>query len=150
MRNIADVNESEYRYLFAQMGLYARAISNEPIIAGKKMRAGKICSSCKCPLPAPHSPGLKRCVFCADKRLVFMCFRQCYGWRCCFRTEARKKLPKEFTFKTAATLRELARRGNGVTDRWDQEGFELGLELGRGVIWPRLTDEQCAALGGVI
>jgi len=143
------VNEREYRYLSAQMGLYARAISNEPIVAGKKMRAGKICSSCKCPLPAPHSPGLKRCVFCADKRLVFMYFRQRYGWHCCFRTETREKLPKGFTFRTANTLRERAKRGSCVTDRWDQEGFELGLELGRGGIWLRLTGEQYAALGGV-
>ena len=36
--NIAQVNEHEYRYLFAQMGLHARAVSNEPIIAGKDAR----------------------------------------------------------------------------------------------------------------
>lgn len=32
-------------YPFAQISLQARAISNEPIIAGRKIRAGKICSS---------------------------------------------------------------------------------------------------------
>ena len=59
------------------------------------------------------------------------------------------KLPREFAFKTPAKLRELAKRGNCVTDKWDQDGFELGLELGRGGNWLPLTDEQYAALGGV-
>ena len=86
----------------------------------------------------------------ALKHLVFMYFRQCRGWHCSFRTETKEKLRKEFTFKTRDTLRELAKRGSCVTDKWDQEGFELGLELGRGGIWLRLTNEQYAALGGVL
>jgi hypothetical protein len=144
------VNEKEYQYLNALVCLQARAQSNEPQVAGRKMRAGMICSSCKSPLPAPHTPNRKQCQFCVDKHLVFMCFRRCFGWQCGFRTQARKKLPREFTLKSPDTLREIARRGNCVTDKWDREGFELGLEVGRGGIWLRLNDEQYLALGGVL
>jgi len=48
------------------------------------------------------------------------------------------------------TLRELAKRGNGLIDKWDREGFELALEIGRGGIWLRLSDKQYQALGGVL
>jgi hypothetical protein len=144
------MNEEQYRYLFSKMSQYARAVSNEPIAFGRKMRAGRICSSCKLSLPAPHTPSLKRCASCEGKHLVFMYFRQQSGWHCGFRTEDRKKLPREFTFKSSTTLRELARRGRGLVHAWDREGFEIDVELGRGGIWLRLTDEQYAALGGVL
>jgi hypothetical protein len=144
------MNEEQYRYLISKACLHARAMSNEPIAAGRKMRAGKICSSCKIELPAPHSPGLKRCKFCSEKHMVFMYFRQRCGWHCGFRTEDRKKLPREFTFSNSATLRELARHGNALIDKWDREGFELDLEIGSGGIWLRLSDEQYQALGGVL
>jgi hypothetical protein len=79
-----------------------------------------------------------------------MYFRHRHGWHCAFTTETRKKLPKEFTFNRSSTVRELASRGNGLIDKWDSEGFELGLDIGKGGIWLRLTDEQYLALGGVI
>lgn len=144
------MNEQQYRYLISKACLHARSISNEPIAAGRKMRAGKICSSCKIALPLPHTRSLKRCEFCSQRHLVFMYFRQRCGWHCGFRTEARKKLPREFTFSKSATVRELARRGNGLIDKWDREGFELDLEIGRGGIWLRLSDDQYLALGGVL
>jgi len=144
------MNERQYRYLFSLACLQARAQSNEPIALGRKMSAGKICSSCKCPLPGPHTLGLKRCAFCADKHLVFMHFRRCSGWHCVFRDESRKKLPREVNFKSSGVVRELAMRGNGLVHKWDQEGFEIGLEVGRGGIWLLLTDEQYLALGGVL
>jgi hypothetical protein len=77
-------------------------------------------------------------------------FRYCSGWHCAFRTEARKKLPREFTFEKAATIREMVRRGNGLIDNWDRDGFELGLEIGKGGVWLRLSDDQYRALGGVL
>ena len=144
------MNEEQYRYLITKACLHARAISNEPIAAGRKMRAGKICSSCKLALPLPHTHGRKRCESCTQKHMVYMYFRHRCGWHCSFRTETRKKLPREFTFNNAATLRELARRGNGLIDSWDREGFELDLELGKGGIWLRLSDKQYLALGGVL
>jgi hypothetical protein len=144
------MNEEKYRYLFSKMSQQVRAMSNEPIAFGRKMRAGKICSSCKFPLPAPHTPGLKRCASCEDSHLVFMYFRERCGWHCGFRTEDRKKLARELTFSSSTAVRELARRGNGLLHPWDCEGFEIDLELGRGGIWLRLSDQQFLALGGVL
>jgi hypothetical protein len=44
----------------------------------------------------------------------------------------------------------MVRRGNGLIDKWDSDGFELGLEMGKGGIWLRLSDDQYRALGGVL
>ena len=79
-----------------------------------------------------------------------MYFRHFSGWHCSFRTEARKKLPREFTFRNSDTVVELAKRGNGLTDKWDREGFQIDLVLGKGGVWLRLSDEQYRALGGVL
>jgi len=144
------MNEQQYRYLIGRACQYARAISDEPIAAGRKMREGKICSSCKIALPVPHIRGLRRCEFCSTKHLVYMYFRRRSGWHCGFRTQARKKLPREFTFNSSAAVRELARRANGLIDDWDRRGFEIDLEVGRGGIWLRLTDEQYLALEGLL
>jgi hypothetical protein len=58
-----------------------------------------------------------------------------------------KPPPKELVFKDTAKVREMARRGNGLIDKWDRDGFELALAIGSGGIWLRLTDEQYRALG---
>jgi hypothetical protein len=129
---------------------YARSISNEPYAAARKMRAGKICRSCKSVLPLPHTEGAKLCNFCAERHLVYLYFRERHGWHCAFRTEDRKKLPKEFCFRTADTVREMVRRGNGLIDPWEIQGFQLALELRRGGVWLRLSDDQYRALGGVL
>lgn len=144
------MNEQTLRWFMSQSARYARSISNERITTARKMRAGEICRSCKSPLPLPHSRTLKCCGFCAGKHLVFMYFRRSSDWHCAFRTDARKKLPREFTFNSSAVVRELARRGNGLINNWDRDGFELDLELGKGGIWLRLSDEQYLALGGVL
>ena len=47
-------------------------------------------------------------------------------------------------------MRELATRGNGLIEKWDIDGFELDLQIGRGSIWLRLSDEQYTAIGGVL
>jgi len=101
-------------------------------------------------MPKPHEPGSKLCEFCTDKHFVYMYFRRFHGWHCSFSTEARKKLPREFTFRAPETIRELARRGGGLIDKWDREGFDLALELGKGGVWLRLSNDQYAALGGVL
>lgn len=144
------MNEDQYRYLFALTCRQARAFSKEPIALGRMMRAGKICSACKGELPAPHIPGLKRCSFCANRHLVFMYFRRRQGWHCIFTDENRRRLPREFTFNSPATVHGLAQRGNGLVHKWDREGFEVGLDIGRGGVWLRLTDKQYLALGGVL
>jgi LSD1 subclass zinc finger protein len=144
------MNEEQYRILMNRALVYARSVSNELYTAARQMRYGKICRSCKSPLPLPHTQGAKRCAFCADKHLVYMYFRYCSDWHCGFRTETRKKLPREVTFGNAASVREMVRRGNGLIDNWDQQGFELGLEIGKGGVWLRLSDDQFRALGGVL
>ena len=141
---------SQYRFCLNRALVYARSISDEPYAAGRKMRAGKICRSCKSVLPSPHTEGAKLCNFCAERHLVYLYFRERHGWHCGFRTEDRKKLPREFCFRTAVTVREVVRRGNGLIDKWDSDGFELGLELGKGGVWLRLSDDQYRALGGVL
>ena len=144
------MNERAIKFFLNQSLVYARSISDEPVVASRKMRAGQICRSCKSPLAPPHAHGAKLCGLCAKSHLVYMYFRECHGWHCGFRTESRKKLPKDFTFGTAATIRELAKRGRGLVDKWDRDGFELSLEMGKGGIWLRLSDDQYRALGGVL
>jgi hypothetical protein len=146
----ASMNERAIKFFLNQSLVYARSISDEPVVASRKMRAGQICRSCKSPLAPPHAHGAKLCGLCAKSHLVYMYFRECHGWHCGFRTESRKKLPKDFTFRTAATIRELAKRGRGLVDKWDRDGFELSLEMGKGGIWLRLSDDQYRALGGVL
>lgn len=144
------MNEKQYRFFLNRAIFYARSISDERYVAARKARVGKICRSCKSALPLPHTPGPKRCGFCADKHLVYMYFRYCSTWHCCFRTEDRKKLPRAVTFANAVSVREMVRRGHGLIDKWDREGFELDLEIGRGGVWLRLSDDQFRALGGVL
>jgi hypothetical protein len=144
------MKEEVLRFCMALGARQSRALSNERYAAGRKMAAGKICSSCKAPLPLPHTPVVKRCGFCQDKHLVLMSFRHCCGWRCRFTTEAKVRLPRQFTFNDATKVRELATRGNGLIDKWDRDGFELDLQIGRGGIWLRLSYEQYKAIGGVL
>ena len=144
------MNEQALRFFMNQSVRYARSLSHEPALAARKMHAGKICSSCKLALPEPHTLGRKRCESCTSKHHVFMYFRKRGGWHCIFTNEAREKLPREFTFKSSNMVVELARRGNGLVDAWDREGFELDLEIGKGGIWLRLTDDQYRAIGGVV
>lgn len=144
------MKEDVLRFYMALGARQSRALSSERFAASRHMGAGKICSSCKAPLPLPQTPVVKRCGFCHDKHLVLMYFRRCFEWPCRFTTEGKERLPRQLTFKDAAKVRELATRGNGLIDRWDSDGFELDLQLGRGSIWLRLSDEQYTAIGGVL
>jgi hypothetical protein len=54
------------------------------------------------------------------------------------------------TFISADKVREVAKRGSGLIDNWDRDGFELDLEIGRGCIWLRLSHGQYLAVGGVL
>ena len=144
------MDEKALQFIMNRNARNARAGSVLQKIAGRRMCAGEICDSCRSPLPLPHTPGLKRCAFCAGKHHVRMTFRECFGWRCRFWTKSWEKFPTEVTFKEAAKVREVATRGNGLIDDWDREGFELDLEIGSGGIWLRLSDEQYLALGGVL
>jgi len=131
----------------------ARAGSVEQKTANRKMSKmsdGKICRSRRSPLPMPHTPRAKLCAFCAGKRFVQMTFRGCSRWQYRFWTEANERLLTELTFQNADKIRKIARRGNGLIDNRDRDGFELDLEVGRGGTWLRLTDEQYSAPAGTL
>ena len=144
------MNQKALTFYMSLAARSARSYSDEPAAAGRRMRAGKICKSCKAPLPSPHTPFKKRCDFCAARHHVLMHFRRHSGWHCSFTTESRQKLSKRLTFISADKVREVAKRGNGLIDNWDRDGFELDLEIDGGCIWLRLSDEQYLALGGVL
>lgn len=144
------MNQKALTFYMSLAARSARSFSDEPVAAGRKMRAGKICKSCKVPLPLPHTPVSKRCDFCSVRHHVLMHFRRRSGWHCHFTTESKQKLSKRLTFMSAAKVREMAKRGNGLIDTWDRDGFELDLEIDGGCIWLRLSDEQYLALGGVL
>ena len=79
-----------------------------------------------------------------------MTFSFFHGWRCRFFSERWQMLPKSLVFRDAASIWETARRGNGLIDDEAREYLQLSIELGRGGIMLRLSDEQFVALGGVL
>ena len=77
-----------------------------------------------------------------------MSFHRCFGWHCRFYEAGGRHLPTRLTFRNAARIREAAKRGNARTDKAARDAIELAIEIGRGGLWLRLTDEQYRALGG--
>ena len=127
----------------------ASATGSEAFRASRKMRAGEICCSCKSPLPQPNEAARKRCASCASKHHVHMIFFRFARWHCRFTTERWQPLSKRLIFRDAAKIRETARRGNGLIDDAAREALELAIEIGRGGITLRLTDEQYRALADI-
>jgi len=144
------MNEEQYRYLFSKMSQSrVQFRMNQSLLVGKcAPEEFAAHANSRCLLRIPQ--GLKRCASCEDKHLVFMYFRQRSGWHCGFRTEERKKLPREFTFKSSTTLRGVGQARQRPGPRVDREGFEIDVRAGKGGIWLRLSDEQYRALGGVL
>lgn len=126
----------------------AHARLRDPL-ARKRMRAGEICSSCRRPLPLPHTTECKRCALCAGSHHVRMTFFYLGGWHCRFYTERWRPLPKRLIFRDAASVIETARRGNGLIDSATREALERSIKIGRGGIMLRLNDEQFQVTGGV-
>lgn len=78
--------------------------------------AGKICCSCKSPLPSPHSPGEKYCTRCqpgnGGPHRVYMYFMRKDGWHCQFlEVDLKTPLSKKLTFEHPKEIIELAERG---------------------------------------
>jgi hypothetical protein len=111
-------------------------------VAAKKMRAGEICSSCRRPLPPPHTPECKRCALCAGSHHVRMTFFYLGGWHCQFYTERWRPLPKRLKFRKAASVIETAVRGNGLIEDGARAALERSLKIGRGGLILRLSDTQ--------
>lgn len=118
--------------------------------AAKKMCAGEICSSCRRPLPLPHTPVSKRCALCAGSHHVRMTFFYFGGWHCRFYSERWQPLPKRLTFRKDASVVETAARGNGLIEDGVGAALERSMRIGRGGIMLRLSDDQFTAIGGVL
>jgi hypothetical protein len=120
--------------------------------SGTRQRlAGQICYECKAPLPAPHHPGEHLCARCeaakAPKRRVYMSFMQRKGWTCQFlEPDLQTSLPRELSFADVEKVRELAKRGGGLTDLESAAALDHAIEIGRGGVWLSLTPEQYARL----
>jgi hypothetical protein len=136
------MDERVFRFFMSQ------AFRPDPLIASRRIRAGRICSSCRVSLPQPHTPGRKQCEQCVGKHLIYMEFFRCFGWHCRF-WEGRRRLPKRLTFQDSAKIYEVAGRGNARNDKAAREAFDTAIVIGRGGIWLRLTDEQYRTLGGI-
>ena len=138
----------ELQLLIMEQNAFRHAMKWDPI-AWQKMRSGQICSSCRRPLPQPHTPECKRCENCIVRHHVRMTFRRWDGWQCRFYTEYWRPLPKRVTFRNEASIVETARRGNGLIDGATRDALERAIKIGRGGIVLRLDDEQFQAIGGV-
>ena len=116
--------------------------------------AGKICCSCKSPLPSPHTPGEKHCVRCQPHnvalRRVYMYFMLRDGWHCQFlEADLKTPLPKRLTFTHRQKIIELAERGGCNMNLEGRQALNHGIENGRGGIWLLLKDEQYRQLKNV-
>jgi hypothetical protein len=113
--------------------------------------AGKVCCSCKSPLPAPHTPGERLCARClqekAPKRHVYMHFMVRQGWHIQFLEEDLKTpLPKKLTFDNPAKIYDMADRGGYKLSLENRQAIDRAIEMGRGSVWLDLTAEQYAKL----
>lgn len=138
----------ELQLLILEQNAFSHSRNWDPI-ARRKMRFGQICSSCRRPLPQPHTLGCKRCGECTGRHHVRMTFRRWDGWHCRFYTEHWRPLPKRVTFRDEASIVETAQRGNGLIDCATRDALERAIKIGRGGIMLRLNDEQFQALEGV-
>ena len=139
------MNEVELQMLIMEHNACAHARLWDPI-ARRKMRSGQICSSCRRPLPQPHTPECKRCAHCAGSHHVRMTFFHSRVWHCRFYSERWQPLPKRLTFRDAASIRETARRGGGLIDDEVDKALDRQFKLGRGGLMLRLSDEQFRAI----
>ena len=78
---------------------------------------------------------------------VYLSFQCRDGWHCQFLEEdLRTPLPRKLHFKTAEKVMELVERAGGFTDQDARSMVNQGIEIGRGGIFLRLTEEQYATL----
>ncbi len=78
-----------------------------------------------------------------------MSFFRSFGWHCSFHEMGRRKVLRRLTFRDSAKVYETTLRGNARSDKAAREALDLAIEIGRGGIWLRLTNEQYRALGGL-
>ncbi|RZU35472.1 hypothetical protein [Edaphobacter modestus] len=65
------------------------------------------------------------------------------GWYCQFlEADLKTSLPRTFTFRTAAKIREMHDRFGADKKLEDRQALDYAIETGRGSIWLNLTEEQ--------
>jgi len=105
--------------------------------------AGKVCALCNRALPAPHTPGEKRCLACGGKRRIYMAFFLRYGWHCQFlEADLKTPLPKKLNFKSADKILQLAERSGTFLNLEARQSIDHGIAIGRGGVWLELNLEQ--------
>jgi len=76
-----------------------------------------------------------------------MYFMLCRGWQCHFlEPDLETSLPRTFTVRDAAKIRELFDRFAAEKKLEDRQALDYAIENGRGSIWLNLTDDQYAKL----
>lgn len=139
----------EFQMLRQEEFAYRETRNWDPV-ARRRMRSGEICSSCRRPLPQPHTPECKRCASCSGRHHVRMTFFLFHEWHCRFYTERWQPLPKRLIFRNEASIKETARRGGGLIDDEVDKALDRQFKLGCGGLMLRLTDKQFQAIGGVL
>jgi hypothetical protein len=78
---------------------------------------------------------------------VYLSFQFRDDWHCQFLEEDLKTaLPRKLHFASSEKLIELVERGGGFTDQDTRLAVSQGIEMGRGGIFLKLTEEQYAKL----
>lgn len=78
---------------------------------------------------------------------VYLSFQDRHGWQCQFlEADLQTPLPKRLHFTSSDKVVELIERAGGFTDQETRLMVHQGLEMGRGGIFLRLTEEQYATL----
>jgi hypothetical protein len=78
---------------------------------------------------------------------VYLSFQCRDGWHCQFlEADLKTALPRKLRFASPDKLIELIERGGGFTDQDTRLAVNHGIEMGRGGIFLKLTEEQYAKL----
>src|ERR1035441_1945824 len=86
-------------------------------------------------------------MFDPDAHRVYLCFQCRDGWHCQFlEADLKTALPRKLHFASPDKLIELVERGGGFTDQDTRLAVNHGIEIGRGGIFLKLTEEQYAKL----
>ena len=82
-----------------------------------------------------------------DAHRVYLSFQYRDGWHCQFlEADLKTALPRKLHFASPDKLIELVERGGGFTDQDTRSAVNHGIEIGRGGIFLKLTEEQYAKL----
>lgn len=111
--------------------------------------AGQICCACKIGLPPPHLGRESYCARCQPTHRVYMRFERRVDWHITFIDEGqRRALPRSLTYRDAAKIIELARRGGHPMNLEGRQALDMGINNGRGGVTLKLTREQYRKLTG--